>query len=116
MIRKRAETIVERFDNKFGGEGYITVRSLVENEAEMNHKGRVFAHTTILPGHAIGFHIHENESETYYVYSGKGTFNDNGTLVPVAAGDTTFTPAGTGHGIQNTGEEPLELIALILFA
>lgn len=116
MIRKRVETIVERFDNKFGGEGFITVRSLVENEAEMNHKGRVFAHTTILPGHEIGFHVHDNESETYYVYGGQGLFNDNGTLVPVEAGDTTFTPPGTGHGIKNIGDEPLELIALILFA
>ena len=76
----------------------------------------MFAHTTLLPGCGIGFHMHNGESETYYIYSGSGEFNDNGTLVPVSAGDTTFTPSGTGHGLVNTGTEPLELIALILYA
>ena len=41
--------------------------------------------------------------------------NDNGTITQVEAGDVTFTPSGTGHGITNTGDEPLELIALILY-
>lgn len=49
MVRKNAEKIVERFDHKFGGDGFITVRSLTNNEDELNGKGRVFAHTTLLP-------------------------------------------------------------------
>ena len=116
MVRKNENKQVERFDRKFGGEGYITVRSLVENDGEMNNKGRVFAHTTLLPGHSIGFHTHTGESETYYIYSGCGEFNDNGTNVPVSAGDVTFTLSGEGHGIRCVGNEPLELIALILYS
>lgn len=116
MVRKSAEKTVEKFDHKFGGDGYITVRSLANNDGELNGKGRVFAHTTLLPGHSIGFHKHEGESETYYFFSGKGEFDDNGTIVPIEAGDVTFTPSGTGHAVRNTGDEPLEFIALILYA
>lgn len=116
MVRKNDRKIVERFDHKFGGDGFITVRSLVNCDEELNNKGRVFAHTTLLPGCGIGFHMHNGESETYYIYSGTGEFDDNGTIVPVAAGDVTFTPSGTGHAIKNTGDEPMELIALILYS
>ncbi len=116
MVRKGKDRIVETHEHKFGAEGFITVRNLTDGDEELNKKGRVFAHTTLLPGCGIGFHIHEGESETYYIYSGTGEFNDNGTLVPVAAGDVTFTPSGTGHGLRNTGDTPLEVIALILYA
>ena len=63
----------------------------------------------------IGFHVHVGDAEIYYVYSGKGEYNDNGTIVPIEAGDVTFCPAGTGHGVLCVGDEPLELIALILY-
>ena len=116
MVRKSSEKIVERHDNKFGAEGYITVRSLINNDAELNNKGRVFAHTTVLPGHGIGYHVHNGDSEIYYIYSGKAEYNDNGTIVMVEAGDVTFTPSGCGHGLTCVGDEPLELIALIPYA
>ncbi len=115
MIRRNSDKTVERFDNKFGGNGFITVRSLINSPEEMNNRGRVFAHTTVLPGHGIGYHVHQGDTEIYYIYSGKAEYNDNGTITQVEAGDVTFTPSGTGHGITNTGDEPLELIALILY-
>ena len=48
--------------------------------------------------------------------SGNGEYNDNGTIVPIEAGDVTFNPKGTGHAIHNPNDEPLEIIALILYA
>ena len=114
MVRKSEEKIQERCEHKFGAEGYILVRSLLNGPDEMYQKGRVFAHTTIPAGSGIGYHPHNGESETYYIYSGEGEFNDNGTLVPVHAGDVTFTGSGESHGLRNTGTEPLEIIALIL--
>lgn len=115
MIRRSAEKKVERPERKFGADGFITVRHLIDSDMELNNKGRVFAHTTVLPGCGIGYHVHNGDKEIYYVYSGTGEYNDNGELVTVQAGDVTFTPSGSGHGIRCVGDEPLELIALIIY-
>lgn len=115
MIRQKSALLVESKVNHLGGEGEITIRSLLNTPEEMYNKGRVFAHTTLQPGASIGYHVHENDSETYYIYSGTGEFNDNGAVRTVQAGDVAFTGSGEGHGIKNIGKEPLELIALILY-
>ena len=116
MIRRSDEKIVETHEHKFGGNGSIFVRNLLNGKEEMHGKGRAFCHTTLEPGCSIGFHMHNGESETYYIVSGTGEFDDNGTRAPVYAGDVTYTPSGEGHGLRNTGTEPLEFIALILFS
>ncbi|MCI8268091.1 MAG: cupin domain-containing protein [Lachnospiraceae bacterium] len=115
MVRKQKEVLVERKPSPFHGKGDITVRNLLNGPEELDYKGRVFAHTTVYPGAALGYHVHERESETYYILSGHGMFNDNGHLVLVSAGDVTFTGAGQGHSIEALGEEPVEMIALILY-
>lgn len=114
MIRKKEDIEVEMPKKKFGAPGFITVRNLIESNEELNGHGRVFAHTTVLPGNGIGYHIHQNESELYYIYSGKGIYNDNGIEVEVSSGDVTICFPGEGHGMMAAGEDPLELIALIL--
>ena len=115
MIRRSNERVVEKPQRKFGALGFITVRNLINDPAELNGKGRVFAHTTVLPGNGIGFHVHVGDGEIYYVVSGKGEYNDNGVITTIEAGDVTFCPPGTGHGVLCVGDEPLELIALILY-
>lgn len=115
MVRKKEELLLERKPSPFHGKGEITVRNLLKGPEELYQKGRVFAHTTVYPGAGLGYHIHENESETYYILSGHGLFNDNGTMVEVFAGDVTFTGSGEGHSIEAIGEEPVEMIALILY-
>lgn len=115
MVRKKEEVPFETKQAPFDGVGEITVRSLLDGEEGMYGKGRVFAHTTIYQGAGIGYHVHENESETYYILSGVGKFNDNGVIRTVTAGSVTFTGAGEGHAIENAGDDPLEMIALILY-
>lgn len=115
MVRKGSDKIVEQFEKKFGADGYITVRSLTNSVEELNGKGRVFAHTTVAPHSGIGYHVHHGDTEIYYVLSGKAEYNDNGTITTIEAGDVTFTPDGTGHGINNTSDEPLDIIALIIY-
>ena len=115
MIRKRDEKIYDRKPAPFNGTGEICVRSLLDGPDEMYQTGRVFGHTTVYPGSAIGYHVHQNESETYYILSGTAKYNDNGSESIVTAGDVAFCGTGEGHGIEAVGNEPVEMIALILY-
>lgn len=114
MIRHKNELYSVKKPSPFDGTGEITVRSLLENEEEMYHKGRVFAHTTVYPGSSIGVHKHVNESETYYILSGSGTYQDNGRLIEIHPGDVLYCGDGETHGIT-AGSEAIEMIALILY-
>ena len=115
MIRRSEEKQSVRKPAPFNGVGEITVRSLLNGPEEMSQKGRVFGHTTVYPGSEIGYHIHTGDSETYYILSGKGLYNDNGTEVEIGAGDVTYCAPGEGHGLKCLGDEPIEMIALILY-
>lgn len=115
MIRKHEDMKITTKPSPFNGTGNITVRDILENPEEMYQKGRVFCHTTVHAGSGLGYHVHHGESETYYILSGHGTFNDNGVLAPVGPGDILFTGDGTGHSIEATEGEDIEMIALILY-
>ena len=94
-----------------------TVKLLLSDLADFegkNGKLRTFALAELLPGEEVEFHIHEGESEQYYIISGEGEYNDNGKIIPIYQGTSTFTPSGEGHGIKNTGSESLKFIALII--
>lgn len=77
-------------------------------------KVRVYSLVQIKPGEEVEFHTHIGESETFFILSGKGIYNDNGTKIDAAPGMVTFCPSGQGHGIKNTGEEILAFMALIV--
>ncbi len=99
----------------FDGAGTARMRLILESNAEMYDKGRVFNHLFLDPGCEVGWHIHHGDGETYYILKGHGEYNDNGTAVRVGPGDVTFVDDGEGHSLKNTGDETLEAIALILF-
>lgn len=107
------EPKIEIAKNLAGGNGEVIKKHLLGKD-ELNDKTRMFAEITLAPGSSIGYHPHKGESETYYFLSGTGTYNDNGEVRLVAAGDVTFTPGGCAHGVENTGTDPLVFIALIL--
>lgn len=116
MVRKPAQQDVEVKVNMRGGTGDISLRSLLTGTEEMNGKGRLFKLITVPVGGSIGYHVHEGESETFYIVSGSGLFDDNGTTVPFGAGDVLYTPNDNGHSVQNTGDVPVEMVAMILYA
>lgn len=105
--------VTERIENMAGGQGHTLIKHLLD-EKQMNGKCRLYAEVTLEPGCSLGYHEHHQESETYYIISGKGIYSDNGTLRMVSAGDVTFTPNGMGHGLTNTGDENLVFMALII--
>ena len=54
-----------------GGEGAIFIKHIL-NETELNGKCKMFAEVTIPAGCSLGYHVHHNESETFYIVKGEG--------------------------------------------
>jgi mannose-6-phosphate isomerase-like protein (cupin superfamily) len=95
------------------GKGTVNIKDLTNREGLYGH-GRLFAHITVEPGHSIGLHSHEHETEFFYIIKGEGLFNDDGALVTVKAGDVCATGYGASHSIENVSDAPMEMIALIV--
>ena len=114
MIKKADSLQPTFFENRFGGQGKISMKPLLSLE-EFHGKGRLLSHSVIYPGSSIGFHTHQGDVETYYILKGNGVVNDNGNLTPIGPGDVVYTGSGESHGIENNGTEDLELIAMIIF-
>ena len=115
MIRKAADCKKMYNEKMRGGNGIVEITSFATPE-ELNNNGRLFANITLKPGCGIGFHMHENESELFYVIKGEVLYNDNGTEYVCSAGDVMICAAGTGHAIASKGEETAEVCAVIVHA
>lgn len=114
MIKKAESLHAVIYQNRFGGKGEISMKSLLSPE-EFRGKGRLLSHSVIFPGSSIGVHTHKGDFETYYILKGEGVVNDNGEMTPIGPGDVVYTGSGESHSIENTGQQNLELIAMILF-
>lgn len=115
MIRKANECKKESRENMRGGPGTVEMVHFA-TPAELYEKGRLFGSIILNPGCGIGFHVHEKDSELFYLAKGEAVYNDNGTEYPVSAGDVMICPAGTGHAITNNSDSVAELIAVIVYA
>ena len=115
FARPKSELAVD-VAKKFGGAGEVESRMILRGAPEMLGKGRMFNHVVLRPGCEIGPHVHHGDCETYYFLSGRGEYDDNGRLIEVGPGDTTFVGDGEGHSLRCLGDEPLEFIALVLYA
>ena len=69
---------------------------------------------TLIPGASIGYHVHENETELFYFLEGAGKVRDDDEEFDIAAGDSMATFSGHGHGVTNTGDTDLVLLACIV--
>jgi len=114
MVRKGSEMRFETRSEMGGGKGSVDVIQIMERD-EFRGKGRLFARNILKPGTSIGYHKHIGDFEAYFIARGEGIFNDNGTLVPIKAGDVGIIKNGQSHAIENTGSEEMEVIALVLF-
>jgi len=79
-----------------------------------NPNVKLFSLIELKPGEEVEYHMHVGESETYFILSGHGIYNDNGNKVEAVPGMVTLTPSGEGHALKNTGDDMLSFIALIL--
>lgn len=100
--------------NSCGGVGEIYLEHII-GPKERGENCQLYARVTIPAGSSCGYHKHEGNAETYFILSGEAEYSDNGIVRTVRAGDVTYTPDGSSHGMDNTkGKEPLVFIALIL--
>lgn len=113
MIREAAKMKKETRENMRGGNGSVNVTHIFEPD-ELTAKTRLFARMHLPAGASIGFHRHEGEEEVFYILSGRGIVDDDGTKREVGPGDAVLTGGGAGHAIEAVGDEPLEMVAVIL--
>ena len=115
MIRKKEECNIEYREHMRDGDGTVKLTNLIVSPEELCNKGRLFSRITLEPGTSIGYHVHEKDSELFYILNGTAEYNDGGEVKTVSAGDVTICPPGTGHGIANRTEETVDLVAVIVY-
>ncbi|MCX7710769.1 MAG: cupin domain-containing protein [Clostridia bacterium] len=113
MIKKAEQMVREIREQMRGGKGSVEIAHIF-NQDELKGKTRLCAKITLNPGCSIGIHEHVNEEEIFYIIKGKALVEDNGIKQEVQAGDAIVTGGGASHAIENTGNEPLEIMAVIL--
>ena len=115
FVRRDGEKIV--FEKQmFNGSGKAEMHQILNGADEMYGKARLFNHAVLKKDCEVAWHVHHGDGECYYILKGQGEYNDNGTVVTVGPGDVTFVGDGEGHSIINRCEEPLEMIALVIYS
>lgn len=110
-MTKAGDREVVKVEHVNGGAGYILKEGLITPE-QLGEHCKMFSKVTIPAGCELGHHEHHGETETYYILSGKGVYEDNGKEFPAEAGDVFFCEDGSGHGMKAI--EDVEFVALIL--
>lgn len=113
MFRKANEMELELREKMRGGNGTVRIRHIFKPDV-LKGQARMLAEITIPVGGSIGFHKHEFEEEIFYFIAGQGKVDDQGTIREVKAGDAVLTGGGNGHAVENTGNQPLVFLAVIL--
>jgi len=113
MITKNTACIAEERAAMRGGKGTVRVEHWFKPE-HFTAKVRLCARLVIPPGASIGEHAHEADDEVYIVLAGNGRILEKGAWVEIAAGDAILTGNGGSHSVENTGQEPLVIAALIM--
>ena len=65
------------------------------------------------PGQEHALHAHEGMDKVYHVLRGRGLFLLEGREEAMEAGTLLVAPAGVPHGIRNTGDERLVVLAVL---
>ena len=94
-----------------GGKGQMTFLTLFRPE-DLEGKTGMFAAVTLEPGNTVGEHVHDTDSEVFYVMEGEAVMIEDGRRYPVSAGDIEYCPKGHSHGIENLSDRPMTFLAL----
>ncbi len=115
MIKKPKDLTISKVENLRNGKKTATITHLIQGD-ELKEKAKMFSIISLPPGGSIGYHDHSDDFEVYYILKGEGVVDDNGAIVKVSQGDTIYTANGATHSIENTGNEDLEFMAVVILA
>jgi len=83
-------------------------------------KATIFASERLLvglnafePGQSHALHAHAGMDKVYSVVEGEGLFLLDGQALPMCAGDLLVAPEGVPHGVRNTGQGRLLVLAIL---
>jgi mannose-6-phosphate isomerase-like protein (cupin superfamily) len=113
MIKRNGTYEISRREKMRDGTGTVLIEHFWKPE-ELKSSTRLFARLILEPGTSIGFHNHDDEEEIFVVLKGRGRISEGDGTADVMPGDTIRTGDGAGHGVESIGDEPLELLAVIL--
>jgi len=65
------------------------------------------------PGQEHALHAHEGMDKVYHVLEGEGLFLLEAREVPMGKGEMLVAPEGVPHGIRNTGQGRLLVLAVL---
>ena len=116
IFRKKSDLSVTPIEGCMGGEGTVMMEKLLLGADEMYEKGRAYVRHTLQPGVTIGRHTHKGEMESMVIVSGRALHIINGEEQHLEAGDIIVAQDGDTHQIACEGDEPLVLIAQVLYA
>ena len=75
--------------------------------------GGEFSFQSFAPGTETGFlHTHKNHEELYFFLSGKGEFQVDGKVFPVAEGSVVRVAPEGKRSVRNNGTEPLVMLCV----
>lgn len=112
-VRNTNEMETEVRHEMRGGKGDVKFLHAFKGD-EITAPCRVCATLILEPGCSIGTHQHNGEDEVYYVISGTGKLFDGQTETIVTAGDAVLTGNGESHSIENIGNDPLKIFAVVI--
>lgn len=91
----------------------IKIPGKVFGGAALGATGSVFSFQVFQPGTESGFlHTHKNHEELYFFLSGKGEFQVDSEVFPIAEGSVVrVNPAGK-RSVRNNGTTPLVMLCV----
>ena len=93
--------------------GWGVIKPLVSQDNVDSEPAVSLMHVVLLPGQGHERHNHPDADEILYVLSGTGEqMVDDSTTFEVRPGHTVWIPRAAFHSTQNTGWEPLVLLAI----
>ena len=113
MIQSSSEYQQELRHAMRGGNGDVRFDYIWKPEEDMHSLNRLYSKIILNPGCSIGYHIHENEEEIFFILQGNASADDNGVKKNLKTGDSMITRSGEGHSIACSGNEPLVILAVI---